>query len=208
MKDTKILCLHGFGKRRGRQFEAIREAFSDHFEILCPDYYELKKEDADADLWLKHARDVLDELVDDKLIVIGFSLGALIAAHFAREYSFVKMILLSPSLDDRNFLEVKKANPDPAVPEEFLEVFSETLKRCIGDVEEISCPVTLLHAKGDELIPYAFTEEYFDKIRSRQKKLYLLEGGSHVILDDPDTKENVMEILRKELFGGAYEKES
>ena len=40
------------------------------------------------------------------------------------------------------------------------------------------------------------------------KKLYLPEGGSHVNPDDPDTKERVKEIIKKELLGGAYEKES
>ncbi len=197
--DRKILCLHGFGKRRGRQFEAIREAFSDRYEILTPDYYQLSKEDADCDLWLENIQKVLEEHRDDKLIVIGFSLGTLMAAHFSRNYHFDKMIFLSPSFDDKRFLEMKRQNPDPAVPEEYLEVFSEVLRTCLDDVPEIACPITILHAKEDELIPYGSTLEVYEKIISKHKKLYLLEGGSHTILDDPQTKEKVIEILNEEL---------
>ena len=195
----KILCLHGFGKRRGRQFDLIRDVFGGRFEVLTPDYYELKKEDASCEIWLNNVRNILEEQKNEKPIVIGFSMGALVASHFCREYTFEKMIFLSPGFDDRRFLEVKRSSPDPAVPAEYIDVFSEVLKTCLPDVERIGCPVVIVTAKGDELIPYGFSQEYFEKIRSKDKKLYLLEGGSHTILDDPETREKVLEILENEL---------
>ena len=66
-------------------------------------------------------------------------------------------------------------------------------------MEKIDCPVTFVAAKGDELIPYEFSVKYYEKIDNPDKKLYLLEGGSHTILDDPETKEKVLEILKEEL---------
>ena len=109
------------------------------------------------------------------------------------------MIFLSPGLDDQKFLEIKRNNPDPAVPDEYIDVFPEVLKLCLPDVEEIPCPVTIVAAKGDELIPYRFSETYYEKIKNKEKKLYLLEGGSHTILDDSETKEKVLEIIKEEL---------
>ncbi|MBQ6125398.1 MAG: alpha/beta hydrolase [Erysipelotrichaceae bacterium] len=81
MEKKKILCLHGFGKRRGKQFEAVREAFGDRFEILTPDYYELNKEDASCERWLKNVKQILEEYKEEKPVVIGFSMRAVIAAH-------------------------------------------------------------------------------------------------------------------------------
>ena len=199
MEKKKLLCLHGFGKRRGRQFETIREAFGGRYEILNPDYYELKKEDASCEIWLNNVRKILEEYKEEKPVVIGFSMGALVASHFCREYPFEKMIFLSPGLDDQKFLEIKRSNPDPAVPEEYIDVFPEVLKRCLPDVQKIECPLVIVAAKGDELIPYGFSQKYFEKILSKDKKLYILEGGSHTILDDPETKDEVLEILEKEL---------
>ncbi|MBO4919895.1 MAG: alpha/beta hydrolase [Erysipelotrichaceae bacterium] len=199
MEKKKILCLHGFGKRRGRQFEVLREAFGDCFEILSPDYYELNKEDASCERWLNNVKDILEEYKEERPVVIGFSMGALMASHFSREYGIEKMIFLSPGLDDQKFLEIKRSNPDPAVPDEYIDVFPEVLKRCLPDVEKIDCPVTFVAAKGDELIPYEFSVKYYEKIDNPDKKLYLLEGGSHTILDDPETKEKVLEILKEEL---------
>ena len=199
MEKKKILCLHGFGKRRGKQFEAVREAFGDRFEILTPDYYELNKEDASCERWLKNVKQILEEYKEEKPVVIGFFMGAVIAAHSSREYEFEKMIFLSPGFDDQRFLEIKRSNPDPAVPDEYIDVFPEVLKICLPDVEEIPCPVTIVAAKGDELIPYEFSQMYYEKIRNKDKKFYLLEGGSHTVLDDPETKEKVLEILRDEL---------
>ena len=200
MEKKKILCLHGFGKRRGKQFESVREAFGDCFEILSPDYYELNKEDASCERWLNNVKEILEEHKEEKPVVIGFSMGALIAAHFSKEYAFEKMIFLSPGLDDQKFLEVKRNNPDPAVPDEYIDVFPEMLKRCLPDVEKIDCPVVIVAAKGDELIPYEFSQKYFDKIQNKEKKYRLLEGGSHTILDNPETKEKVLEILKDELL--------
>ena len=83
MKNSKrIICIHGYGKRRGRQFSLIEEAFSDRYEILCPDYYELDRKDASYELWLHNVQTFLDQYNDEPMILIGFSLGALIACHF------------------------------------------------------------------------------------------------------------------------------
>ena len=199
MRKKTLLCLHGFGKRRGRQFDVIGDRFRDRFEVLTPDYFDLKKEDASCACWMNNVRNILEQHKDEKPVVIGFSMGAVIAAHYSREYDFRKMIFLSPGLDDRKFLEVKRGNPDPAVPEEYIDVFSDVLRLCVSDVEEIECPVTIVSAKGDELIPYEFSEAFYKKIRSDDKKLYLLEGGSHTILDDVQTRERVIEILEDEL---------
>ena len=177
----------------------LREAFGDCFEILSPDYYELNKEDASCERWLNNVNEILEEYKEERPVVIGFSMGSLMAAHFSREYGFEKMIFLSPGLDDQKFLEIKQSNPDPAVPDEYIDVFPEVLKRCLPDVEKIDCPVTFVAAKGDELIPYEFSVKYYEKIDNPDKKLYLLEGGSHTILDDPETKEKVLEILKEEL---------
>ena len=200
MEKKKLLCLHGFGKRRGRQFETVREVLGDRFEILSPDYYALKKEDASCEQWMNNVRSILEEYKEKEPVVIGFSMGALMAAHFSREYRFEKMIFLSPGFDDQKFLEIKRNNPDPAVPEEYIDIFPEVLTRCLPDVEKIDCPVVIIAAKGDELIPYEFSQKYFEKIQNKEKKYYLLEGGSHTILDDPETKEKVLEILEKELI--------
>ena len=198
-KDVKILCLHGFGKRRGRQFDYLEEELKDRYEILAPDYYALSKEDADCGIWMENVRKILEELKDERLIVIGFSLGALMAAHYAKEYDFEKMIFISPGFDDRKFLEVKLADPDPSVPAGYIQVFSDVLKSCIDDVKDIECPVTIIHSKSDELIPYGYSVEYYDKIKSEHKRLYLLEGGSHAVLDDLSIRGKVMDILEDEL---------
>jgi len=200
MKNSKrIICIHGYGKRRGRQFPLIEEAFSDRFEILCPDYYELDRKDASYELWLHNVQAFLDQYKDEPMILIGFSLGALIACHFESRYMVEKLILISPAFDYRRFEEVKRKEPDGIVPKEFIDEMKKTVDLCLKDLNKIQCPVVLIHARQDELIPYEASESCFKQIASKNKKLFLLEGGSHTLLDDPDKKEELIELLNKEV---------
>ena len=198
MEKTEILCLHGYGKRRGRQFASFAEAFEDRFDIISPDYCELSEDDADSDLWLEKASQALDRCSSEP-ILIGFSLGAIIAAHLAHENKIKKLIMISPAFEYGRFLEVKRKQPDSAVPEAYLDVFAKIVDRFGEDVKTLDCPIRILHAENDELIPCMASQKAFEQLRTANKKLFLLEGGSHAMLDDPSKKEEVFSILNDEL---------
>ncbi|MBQ5553825.1 MAG: hypothetical protein IIU37_09605, partial [Erysipelotrichaceae bacterium] len=96
----------------------------------------------------------LDQYKDEPMILIGFSLGALIACHFESRYMVEKLILISPAFDYRRFEEVKRKEPEGIVPKEFIDEMKKTVDLCLKDLDKIQCPVVLIHARQDELIPY------------------------------------------------------
>ena len=197
-RKTEILCLHGYGKRRGKQFLGFVERFEGRFDIYYPDYCELREDDAKADMWMEKAEAALKGCKGEPILV-GFSLGAIIAAHLALEHKIRKLIMISPAFEYDRFLEVKRKNPDPAIPEAYLDVFVQIVDRYGEDVGSMDCPITILHAKEDELIPYEASQRIFAQLESANKKLFLLQGGSHTLLDDPAKKEEVFAILSDEL---------
>jgi fermentation-respiration switch protein FrsA (DUF1100 family) len=68
-------------------------------------------------------------------------------------------------------------------------------------------PLFLIHAKGDETIPYTVSEELYRRA-GEPKRLLLLEGGSHGSAQhDPSVNQQVVAWLREALsypnpFGG------
>jgi hypothetical protein len=112
--------------------------------------------------------------LDKNLVLIGSSLGGFWAYQFAKKYG-LKCVLLNPCMSPEitlkpfigaveNMYSKKKGVLKP----EYLLRYS--VYRFSGGAQ-----CTVLHEKGDELIPYRESVENF----AGQAKLVLLEGGSH-----------------------------
>ena len=103
MTNRTIICLHGYGKRRGVQFKYLIDNLND-YQFVCPNYYSLDPDDTDYKSWLNRAEDCFIEHKDEELIVIGFSLGAVIGSYFANKYNVKKMIFLGASFEYDYFI--------------------------------------------------------------------------------------------------------
>lgn len=199
MNKNKIICIHGYGKRRGRQFDDLSNAFKGD-EFICPDYYDLSKEDGDYKLWIKRIDALLNKYKEEEIVLIGFSLGALIASRFVKEYGVKKLILISPALDCDRFIKIKKENIDPLIPYAYLDEVKKCVDECLVYFRALTIPVSILHSKADELIPYQAVLREYEQLSSPKKKLFLFEKGHHTLLDDSKKKEEIIKIIRNELI--------
>lgn len=48
--------------------------------------------------------------------------------------------------------------------------------------EAISTPMLIIHAKNDSVVPYTQSEAFFNKLKSTDKRLVLLDEGEHVFV--------------------------
>ena len=199
MKNTTIICLHGYGKRRGVQFKYLVDNLQD-YDFVCPDYYTLDPSDIDYRMWLARAEDCLEKYKDNDIIIIGFSLGAVLGSYFANKYNVKKMIFLGASFEYDYFLKVKRANPENVIPLAYLDTFVDVVDNCASSISEVNCPVTFIHAKGDEIIPYELSVKYHGYCKNKDSKLILLDGGQHMLFDNEDLKDKIVDIIRQELM--------
>ena len=192
-----IICLHGYGKRRGIQFKALVDALGNKYNFVCVDYFTLNENDINYKDWLDRAETVFIENKDKEIIVIGFSLGAVIGSYFANKYNVKKMIFIGASFEYDYFLRIKKASPEKVIPIAYLDTFVDVVDNCADSIYEVNCPVTYIHAKGDEIIPYELSVKYCEK--TKKGKLISLDGGQHMLFDNELLKDKTIEIIDSEI---------
>jgi fermentation-respiration switch protein FrsA (DUF1100 family) len=57
------------------------------------------------------------------------------------------------------------------------------IARCGPSITKVTCPVLLLHGTDDEVIPVRSSEGAYAKIPHDRKRLFILKGVQHRILD-------------------------
>lgn len=125
-------------------------------------------------------------------VVIGSSLGALVAAHAAaqRPDLFDRLALLAPAfglmpslaahLDERGYLALGGAPlfyVDPAVREDAASLDEAALPA------RVRAPTLIVHGTADDVIPPRASERFFGAMRTNGKQLWLVEGGDHRLTD-------------------------
>jgi dipeptidyl aminopeptidase/acylaminoacyl peptidase len=71
-----------------------------------------------------------------------------------------------------------------------LEGVEDTLKFVPeNDAEKIAIPIMFVHGKNDCLVAISESEKVYERIKSKHKELYLVEGCDHNIPQDPRRKE-------------------
>jgi esterase/lipase len=165
--------------------------------------------------WLKAAEDSLQKLKEkyNKVYLIGFSMGGMIAAYLAAKFKVDKLVLLATAgklfslkqitldigevitdrmkgtlQENKNYVRYKKKLGKVTMKSniEFLKLVKYTR----GYLKNIESPVFIAHGIQDGLVP-ARTASYLDKeiTTSSQKEVVLFERSDHLICwgEDKDT---------------------
>ncbi|MEM0027139.1 MAG: alpha/beta fold hydrolase [Ignisphaera sp.] len=198
-----VLMLHGF---TGNKIE-VNRLFVDIARALCRngvsvfrfdyrghgesplDFEEFRFEYAleDSENALKYVREMYKPR---KLFLIGLSMGGHIATRLAAFHSneVSGAILLSPAL---NFVELGRGLKSFAQkvggyyilgPNRLSEEGVESLLRynALELADRIKIPILIIHAKEDQIVPYTQSQQLFEKLLHKDKKLILLDSGGHV----------------------------
>ena len=216
-----VLILHGFS---GGPYEV--EPFADYLKEKINCIYELPTfsghGDADelamkgykAEHWLMDAEIAFRKLAKrvDEIIVIGFSMGGVIAMYLAKRYPVKKLVLLSAAAkyvsptqllqdfrlmaedamhgsikDNELFIRYKqKLNNVPlSATIEFMKIVKK-VEPYIGHIEN---PVFIVQGALDGIVPLTTAQLIYDKIRSTRKMIYISKKGKHHICFSEDCEE-------------------
>jgi alpha-beta hydrolase superfamily lysophospholipase len=130
--------------------------------------------------------------------VRGSSMGGLLAIHAAAASDYVAAaVAICPAAewmlaeDVQRVLDGRPPPPDSALSEMRIDApaLAEWLDR--NDVEDAvermgAKPLLLIHARGDEVVPYTHSEKLYERA-AEPKRLLLLEGGHHrSVQHDPE----------------------
>lgn len=213
---TGVLCIHGFtgGPYELQPLVEYLEANTD-WQIVVPtlpghgETLELKR--VTAETWMMAAEQALRQLQKevDRVYVIGFSMGGIIAIYLALRYKIEKLVLLSAAakyiyptqlLQDVRDI-AKEAMTGTLEDNTLYRLYSAKLRntpihatiefmRLVRMVEQyyrqINIPVCLVQGKKDGIVPFTTAPYLFDHISSGTKKLIYSETGKHHICYSDD----------------------
>lgn len=229
---TGVLFIHGFtgGTYEVQPLVDFLQVDTD-WKMVVPilpghgEVLELKK--LSAEDWMMAAEIAFRQLQKevDRVFVIGFSMGGVIALYLANRYKIDKLILLSaaakyvhPAQLIQDIRDVAKdAMSGKLEDSKLYKLYSKKLKdtpiqatlefmRLVRMVEpyygNIKIPVCLVQGKKDGIVPYTTAQFLFDQIGSEQKELIYSDTGKHHICycdDCEDWFKKVFEFLNDEL---------
>lgn len=194
-----IICIHGFGRRRDDEFIPLVEALKDEYEFVIPLLYDQRHiTDNVWHTWVSRAEEEIIKAKKDnrEIILIGFSMGGVIASYLASRFNVKKLILLAPAFEyfvkqakEKVKSMVVKEEPKPIdkyvdLPQEFYPTFMDIVENCKLGIEKIDCPVFMMAAIGDEVISYKTCLKYYEKVPHDNKKCQIFADGQHDLLAD------------------------
>lgn len=203
--------IHGF-TGGPHEIEPLHEYLEEHTDweisipVLTGHGKRLELDEVSHDIWLEEAAEALLALREkcDKVYVIGFSMGGMIAAYLAANYDVDKLVLLSTA---RKYLSFKylsyyvaevigdgfKGKLDEneiyshyrsklgAVPfkanVEFMKLVNETKHY----LEDVSSPVFIAQGQKDGVVPYKAAYSLEKEIGSDYKEVVIFEQSNHMI---------------------------
>lgn len=204
-----IICIHGFGKRKTDEYIPLYEAMKDDYDIVMPELFDQRyPEDNIWHNWVSRAEEkVLEAKKQNReVILIGFSMGGVIATYIASKFNIKKLILLAPAFEYLHLktaksavVSNKKKEEDGKylkLPSEFTNTFIDVVDNCKDAIKDIHCPTLFIAATGDEVIPYTISSKYYKKVPHEAKKCIILEDGQHRLLDDERLSKLVINLIR------------
>lgn len=199
-KKPTIVCIHGFGRRRDDEFLIIKSHLAPNYNFICPKLYDVtNKEDNNWQDWYNRAETAVDQALKQhqEIILLGFSMGGVIASSLANKKGISKLILIAPAFDYLNLNTItsavtsifeKKDLTEPTdylpLPSEFTNTFMELVNNCKASIKDNNVDTLIIHGSDDEVISCASSKKAYHKITHNRKIRCVLEQGKHRLLDE------------------------
>ncbi|WP_163102439.1 alpha/beta hydrolase [Peribacillus alkalitolerans] len=205
------LCIHGFTGSL-YEVEPLAEYLrkNTNWEIIVPTLPGHEEEGSLKGIsyteWMECAEEALQELIGycEKVYVIGFSMGGMIACHLASKYPVEKLVLLSAAakyvhlrqltLDivdlvkeavkgqhQQNELFLRYKNKIKKTPLSATIQFRTLVARVIPLMETISIPTLIAQGGLDGIVPPKSADYIYQHLSSRDKKIIHVENAKHLI---------------------------
>lgn len=206
-KKPLVVTVHGFGKNLSSEMDGLCAFLKGHgYETVQFDIYDLENsEDADARQWVRRCEKKMQEAFSKsrRVILIGFSMGGVIASYLASIYRVEKLVLVAPAF---RYLDLEKIARSVSrsvtgkgrqdVPGSAqTKAFRDVVALCKDSVTHLQCPVLILHGTADEVIDPASSREAYGKIPHERKRLLFLEGAHHRMLYDGQMEETADRLI-------------
>ncbi|WP_307396944.1 alpha/beta hydrolase [Bacillus horti] len=159
--------------------------------------------------WISSAEGALKKASEEneELILIGFSMGSIIASYLASKYQISKLILLSPAVfypSTQQFFKVmvevtrmyfqdqlkaqsyidRYRGKWKSTPFQAVWNFHQLVKQLKPSFRLIDIPILIVQGRKDEIVNPKSAQYIFNMVRSEEKELVWLEDSKHIVCHD------------------------
>jgi fermentation-respiration switch protein FrsA (DUF1100 family) len=192
-----VLVLHGAGSRKENHVDFARVATGHGFVALTFDNRGHGASEGELGARVVHDLQRLVSMaaalpqVDERRIALrGSSMGGLLAIHAgAVSEQVAAVVAICPAAEHMMLEDLRRlARGEPPPPGSALEAIRVDAPGLVAWLEEHDVreavrllgekPLMLVHARDDEVIPYEFSEELYERALE-PKRLLIVEGGNH-----------------------------
>ncbi|ADC65262.1 2-hydroxy-6-oxohepta-2,4-dienoate hydrolase (TodF) [Ferroglobus placidus DSM 10642] len=154
--------------------------------------------------WLEDLEEIAENF--EKVSVLGFSMGGAVALNFEKAEKIVAVASpCSAEMFSEEGLERIYANARlkstlkglkdfESFKKQFLEEFYSI--EPIKSVENLKCPLMLVHGTKDDVVPFYCSEELYRRARGK-KKFLIVKNGDHFLRREERVLEKIAEWLKK-----------
>lgn len=162
--------------------------------------------DANYKDWVQRCEAKLSLAIKENpnVILIGFSMGGVIASYLASIYKVQSLILCAPAFEYLDIKKVtglfKKSDKEKKGPSsKQYQAFTKIVSQYKESISQIECPVLMLHGTSDEVIAPSSSSHAYKKIPAQKKRLIYIEDAKHRILYDGRMEQTVFTIIEQML---------
>jgi hypothetical protein len=189
--DNALIYLPGFNSGPQSEKSAQLRLHFPHLEVVSYNSW-------DPDLGYREIDAFIRARLDHSPLLIGSSLGGFWAYQFAKKYA-LKCVLLNPCMSPETTLRPYIGEVENMYSKEKGVLKLEHLLKYAHYRISGYAPCTVLHEKGDELIPYRESVENF----TGKARLVLLEGGNHRFEQLPRAIEEIRRLQQDQVLSSA-----
>ena len=210
-RKKAILMIHGFvgGCYDFNNFQNELQIYKkfDVFTYTLPAHEKFIIKDVKYQQWLDESTRQINFLISNgykEIYLIGHSMGGVIAAHLASQYSQVKkLVLVAPAFryfyfkdgkvdiknlnqTIKNIHEIIKGSSTDQVISRILKTpisttieFTKLVNHCQNCVKNITCDTLTIHGTDDIIVPTEGTEYVYNNIKSKTNILVNIKKLNH-----------------------------
>ena len=216
--NTGCLVIHGFGGSIREVESLVTRLQEEGYQVLAPSlkgHTGLRRDMRSVTYrdWIASAEDDVRHLftVCDKVHLIGFSMGGLIAVNLGLQYKTSSIITINTPIyywnikriifnliDDFRKREIKHTRRylrASNVPFSALVNFKLLLYGTKAKLKEVTCPVLVIQSTEDDTVRKRSAEYIFMHIGSEKKQLCFFDSTRHVILRGPEAEDVIQRVL-------------
>lgn len=205
-KKPIIVTIHGFGRNLSHEFDPLATYLkAKKYEIVQFDMYDINNpNDANYKEWIERCETKLSLAIKQNphVILIGFSMGGVIASYLASIYKVQSLILCAPAfeyLDLRKVTGLFKKSDQKGPSSKQYQAFTKVVSQYKESISQVDCPTLILHGTQDEVISPSSSTHAYKKLPAHQKRLLYIEGAKHRMLYDGQMEQTLFTLIEQML---------